>query len=258
MNIIVIPIVLSKIITYKQLSRKKQNVFLYFCAKYYTYILLVSLFLFVSFGFISMMNYLNDKQDFSITNEGYYYFVDKEELNNSLKQLLKSGFLYSNLDMIKARLMQNKWIKDLSLRKVWPENIIVSVEEHKPYAYWDKNKVLTTDGEIVTVNFKGDDKFYPNFIAPENYSKKIISQYEVYNSKLENTGHFIIQMEITSYGSLIFVLDNKVKVILGKNSSLMQWQRVIDLYMYIEKNYKAKIAYIDARYLNGIAVKWDN
>jgi len=57
-------------------------------------------------------------------------------------------------DVSRARqaLLDNSWIKSASLRKVYPDTVMVNVEEHEPAALWKINgsvKAVASDGHVI-------------------------------------------------------------------------------------------------------------
>ena len=60
-----------------------------------------------------------------------------KELQNITANALNGGFFSLNVDQLRADLLAKlPWVKSVSVRKVWPNKLLVKIVEHKPVARW--------------------------------------------------------------------------------------------------------------------------
>ena len=75
--------------------------------------------------------------------------VLEEELVDSINLELNKNFWVINLDKIQSILRNNFWIKDVSLKKEWPNKLYINIQKHIPVALWNKDFLLTSTAKIL-------------------------------------------------------------------------------------------------------------
>jgi len=75
--------------------------------------------------------------------------VNKNEVHEVLLPLVNRGFFTINIEYIRDRLLQMPWIADLYVRRVWPDQVEVTLIEKKPVARWNGETLLSEGGCIV-------------------------------------------------------------------------------------------------------------
>ncbi|MET0382951.1 MAG: FtsQ-type POTRA domain-containing protein, partial [Burkholderiaceae bacterium] len=95
---------------------------------------------------------------------------------------LKGNFFTMDLTRARGSFEQVPWVRRAVVRRVWPDRLVVSLEEHQPVALWsgDENsdKMVNTYGEVFEANV-GDveDEGLPEFEGPEGSSAQVLAMY---------------------------------------------------------------------------------
>lgn len=57
--------------------------------------------------------------------------------------------LSRSLREIQQQVLLLPWVKDASVRRVWPNQLLLKIEPHQPLAHWGEDQVLSTEGHLV-------------------------------------------------------------------------------------------------------------
>lgn len=70
---------------------------------------------------------------------------------------LKGNFFTVDLDSARQAFEQMPWVRHASVRRVWPNELAVTLEEYKPLGTWGSDQLVSVDGELFTAN-QGNSK----------------------------------------------------------------------------------------------------
>jgi len=173
-----------------------------------------------------------------------------------VSEYMKQGFF--GLDVVKAQkdLSQLPWIESVTVRRVWPERILISAQERVPLARYGEKGVLNTDGHIFYPDVASVPSRLPRFNGPQDRVKEIMQQYFVLLELLSPVGLSVSDLNLSPEGSWNVVLDNGLAIILGKSALSERMGRFVWAYPNQFQAQTHKIAYLDLRYTNGMAVGW--
>ncbi len=81
---------------------------------------------------------------------GELEFINTDDIKAKVKASVTGGYFTVDMNLIREVLLQEPWIKAVTLRRQWPAGLEVSIEERTPIAYWNKDAYLSEDGEAFT------------------------------------------------------------------------------------------------------------
>tara|TARA_B100001741_G_scaffold313294_1_gene318917 strand:- start:8766 stop:9446 length:681 start_codon:yes stop_codon:yes gene_type:complete len=136
------------------------------------------LFFLILFLFFSSLHNLNLKINFSFINISEVLFEGK---NNKINRLLKNELDFINgkniylleKDHIENKLQKYKFIKNLSLKKEYPQKIVINFEITEFVAYFEQSgaiSLINEYGEIISDSFFQTDKSIPYYVG--NFEKE--------------------------------------------------------------------------------------
>ena len=186
---------------------------------------------------------------------GEFRQLDTERLQQQLKPYLGAGFFSVNIQQIQDQVSQQEWIEEVSVRRVWPSKIVVSVIEKQAFARWDDEHLLSTRAEV----FKADSaafKALPLIHGYEGQSSELLQQFLHLEQTFATHGIQLSSLTEDSKGSLSLLLDEHLKVNFGTDETEQKIQKMLTVYPMQIKPKTEFIKYIDFRYSNGFAIAW--
>lgn len=182
--------------------------------------------------------------------------VSEQDIRKAISLHLAEGFFWLNVDLVQKDLKSLAWVENVEIKRSWPDKIIVFIQEKVPQAIWGENAILTTEGSIFTIETLDLFEKLPRFKGPIERAKEIQQQYLSLLELLGPVGLSIQALELSTTGVLRVMLDNGIAIILGKTAISERMARFVLAYQTSLQKHSQRIAYVDLRYTNGMAIGW--
>jgi cell division protein FtsQ len=171
-----------------------------------------------------------------------------------LKRVLALKGSFFNLDLagVSAELRTVPWVRSVTIRRVWPDQLEVNVEEHHALARWGDSELINTKGERFTADFVG---VLPYFEGPKGSETLMQGEYQQFHNQLKHISLSITDLEFTERGSWRLIADNGLELELGKDDVHGRLARFIEIYPQLIHNAALSGAVADLRYSHGFALR---
>lgn len=178
---------------------------------------------------------------------------------------LPGGFFQTDLARAREVFEAVPWVRRAVVRRVWPNELRVQLEEHKPAAYWQHqdrdDQLVNTFGEVFDANTGDVEERLPTLNAPANAapgdSRAMLDVLRRLLPVLAPLGH-IDTVHLSERGSWSVDLDTDAVIQLGRGSEdelVARAQRFVRTLPELKRRYPAPLAYADLRYGEAYAVR---
>lgn len=167
-----------------------------------------------------------------------------------------AGFMTVDLDGIRADVMQLPWVAAVSIQRRWPDQLVIAVTEQEAIARWGKDGLLNRRGEVFRPQPLGDVAQLPLLYGPDNLSRDVVDRYAEMRELLNEQQLALANLGSDERGSWSATLQNGVVLRLGTGDILKKMRSFSRVYQSELSAQIERIAYIDLRYSNGVAVGW--
>jgi cell division protein FtsQ len=176
---------------------------------------------------------------------------------------LAGNFFTMDLAHTRAAFEQVPWVRHAVVRRVWPNRLVVSLEEHQPVALWlgDENsdKMVNSHGEVFEANV-GDveDDSLPQFAGPDGTSAQVLDMYHRLQPMFANLDAEVTSLRLSGRGSWKVDLDDGASVELGRGTQdevVERTTRFIRTVPQVLHKFRAPLESADLRHAEGYAVK---
>ncbi|VAW58819.1 Cell division protein FtsQ [hydrothermal vent metagenome] len=191
----------------------------------------------------------------SIQIEGEFKFLDKTRLQAQVLPVANGGFFTLDLSLIRSRLVEMSWVEDVSVRRQWPDRLLVRVIEKQPVVYWGEKRVMSSKGEL----FEPESRLkieLPRLLGPQGQHKLMLAELARMQAWLLESGFHIQQMQQDARRSWVLRMTTGLELRLGRKQLHERLHRFVSIYKTHLKNEKREIKHVDMRYTNGFAVAW--
>ncbi len=182
--------------------------------------------------------------------------VDHQALQNSLYPFVTHGFFGVEVEAIKDKLMQVSWVADVNVRRVWPDQVLVTITEKNPVAHWNSASLLSSNGEIFIPVEASVIEELPHFYGPEGKQIFMMEYYKKINSALMPLHIKIARLELTPTHLWNITLNNGIKLTVTHKDFLTRFSHFVKVYPKVVGDRVSDIDYVDLRYPNGLAIRW--
>ncbi len=188
--------------------------------------------------------------------EGHLNYVSSQAVLDRIAPFRQATFFSVDLVGIRDELEGMSWIAKAEVRRVWPDQLVVRLEEQLPIARWGDEALLNNQGEAFAPSEVSHYEHLPQLAGPQQAQEKVMQQYHVLNQMLRPLGFSIARLELRERGSWYVTTTQGIELLLGRDHLLAKMRRFNAIYERALKEQNANIARIDLRYANGLAVAW--
>ena len=149
--------------------------------------------------------------------KGQYDSIDSEQINLIANKYLIGNFFTINLKSTQNAFKKLPWIRDVSVRRKWPDKLLITIEEHNVLARWGNLGLVNNFGEIFNAAFQDD---LPVFNGDEKFVTDITKKYYKINKILSKELIQVGTISLSNRLSWEIVTDNQLKIILGQDNVL--------------------------------------
>lgn len=178
--------------------------------------------------------------------------VTREQVEAIVANEMKGTFFTLNLAQVHRAFERLPWVREVKLRRHWPDRLEVSVTEHVPLARWGKTALVNTHGEVFEGNYDGK---LPTFVGPAGTAKEIAIQYDFFRRNLAAIGATPVLVQVTPRRAWQVRLEGGPTLELGRENVEARLARYIQVHEHTVGALKRRIDYVDLRYANGFAVR---
>ncbi|MCL2829700.1 MAG: cell division protein FtsQ/DivIB [Betaproteobacteria bacterium] len=208
--------------------------------------------------------------DVVVTNE--LQAVKRAELEEVVQQIPQHAYFDVSPESLRRSLEKLPWVRRADVRRYWPGQLLVTIEEQEAVAVWGEREEKATAGEE-WVNSYGEVFSAPpvaemqkNLAAlpvlsgPPGHAAEVLQRYGEFLPQLRSIGRTPVRVALSSRLAWQVRLDDGMRINLGREQQQSQLaQRLTRFVTYYptiaEANQAAKVAIVDMRYPNGFALR---
>lgn len=154
---------------------------------------------------------------------------------------LKGNFFTINLKAGRQAFEAVPWVRSAVVRRIWPNLLSVTLEEHHAAAYWegkvdgasadseaiDESLLVNTHGEVFQANL-GDveDEVLPVLSGPRGAASHMLTQWQRFSKTMTPMHESIERLDLSGRGSWRMTLEKGAQIELGRGSDDEVLQRL--------------------------------
>ncbi|WPC74625.1 cell division protein FtsQ/DivIB [Vibrio porteresiae] len=215
--------------------------------------------LLIGFLMYSTVSWMWDEQRLPLSKivlEGDLKYVTPQDVQKAFAKLDHIGtFMSQDINALQVSVESIPWVAHASIRKQWPDTIKVFLTEHHIAAFWNGNALLDTEGNVFSGDISLVDEDYVKLYGPDGSASEVLKVWRKYNPQFQQLGLTISSLLLNERRAWQIILDNGIRLELGKESLDERIERFFLLYKKLGDDAE-RISYIDLRYDTGAAVGW--
>ncbi|WP_256080678.1 cell division protein FtsQ/DivIB [Massilia sp. YIM B04103] len=181
-------------------------------------------------------------------------------LRNGTQGRIRGNFFTANLETVRQVFEAVPWVRRATVRREWPDQLIVALEEHEALGTWGEDgRLLSTKGDVFTANLAEaeEDHELPGFSGPDGSEKEVLARYAELRKWFEPIKLAPESVALSSRYAWTVKLDNGMSVALGREQHHSMLKERVDRLVGIWPQLASRvqnIETIDLRYQNGLAL----
>lgn len=186
--------------------------------------------------------------------QGELHHHSSEMLQRTIGDRLKGGILTADLEDLKAAADELPWVGEASIRRIWPDQLQVRVDEHKPIGRWNAQDLVTAEGVVFRPSDGEVPAGLPSFEGGDPQAPEVVARYLKWRDDLMLVGHLIQTLALDARGAWSLDLVSGVRLELGTEHVEERLKRFLANAAQLEAAGQPLI--VDLRYSNGFSVTW--
>lgn len=197
-----------------------------------------------------------DRQFMHVEVQGALKGESRNALERHASRWLGESFFTTDLADIKRSLEQRPWVESAAVKRAWPDGLVVEIREHRPLAYWNDTQLISRTGEVFTPPNREVAGKLPRLRGPEGRAREVIDTGRMMADSLDARGIGFAGIALEERGAWTLTLANGIEVALGRDQVEQRFERFLTVYGEQLASRADQVERIDARYTNGVAVRW--
>jgi len=187
---------------------------------------------------------------------GEFHLVTDQQVRDTVLPSVGKGYFAVNLEQVRQNIAGLPWVKQVDVRKRWPDRLEVTVTEYKPLARWGEKKLLAENGEIFAIPKNATFKL-PLFEGQEANASEMMSFYSYAKPLFLTMGLQVQSIRMSARGSWSLTLSDGLEIEVGRGEPQQRLARFARLMPQIKNDEpNRQLQRADLRYTNGFALSW--
>lgn len=192
----------------------------------------------------------------TISVEGDLQYIDRDSVQQIIAPYMDESLVTIDLEQLRADLLDMPWVAGATVTRIWPDRLVIGLDEHLPIARWGDSALLNNAGR--TFSPERIDRFQglPLLNGPERAKRRVMQTYQQFNRLLRPYGHEVARLEMRDRGSWFLTTRSGIEMLLGRDDVVEKMQRFLTIDKLMLADRRELMARVDLRYSNGMAVAW--
>jgi cell division protein FtsQ len=182
--------------------------------------------------------------------------VDAQRVRETVLPYAGRGFFAVRLGEAQDAVSALPWVEHAEVRKRWPDVIEVRVVEHRPFARWGDDRLLSEQGRLFPGAGIELPKALPWLQGPDSRVAEVVALYNEARAMFVPVGYDVRALRLDSRGSWTLTLTSGTDVVIGSQEARLRLSRFARLMPQLLALETLPMRRADLRYTNGFAIDW--
>ena len=191
----------------------------------------------------------------SVRITGEFVQVSREDIEHKVAPLLVPGLLRIDLNAIRRAALELAWVRDVRIRRVWPDGLEIAVVERVAFARWEGGGFIERDG----THFRPEDDAQPDSLpvlgGPEGAQQLVLDLHSALERVLAPLGAPLDGTRLTRRGVLRTSLRDGPELVMRPDAIQQEIETYAKALANVTSGRLGGIERVDFRYASGFAVR---
>jgi len=184
--------------------------------------------------------------------------VNAAHLEAVVRDELSGTFFTMNLERARASFARVPWVRRVSLRRMWPQRLEVTIDEHVALARWNDAALVDVDGDVFVADY---DAELPQFEGADGSAREVAARYREWGDALAPLSMSVDRLRLSARGGWTVTAkgaEGPLTMELGRDDAPARLARFIGAYdrtLGVLARNGTRIEQVDLRYRNGFAAR---
>jgi cell division protein FtsQ len=220
------------------------------------WLLLVVAFFVLAVGVYALYSLMTDAHVAKLDVVGTRSSDEAAKVMQYVAPVIKENYFTSDLELIRDKTLELSWVDRVVVSRAWPNAIRVRVMPRQPIARWGTGRLLSDNGVVFSEVGAKNYQHLPLLHGPIHQSEMMMRRYNEINQLFLPVNLRLKELYLTDRMTWFMQFDSGLRVIVDQDQTMSKLQRLSHLAKTDFKPIWGKVASIDLRYRNGLAIQW--
>lgn len=191
-----------------------------------------------------------------ITVRGTLRHTAAGQIERAMRGRISGNFFSVNLVALRRSIEQLPWVRQVIVRRVWPDGLEVAIKERVALANWGDDALVDIYGERFEAHA---DAALPTFVGPAGTEAEVTRRYRQFAALLAPIGDPLVRVVLTPRFAWRLRLRSGLRMMLGRDAGELPVEKRLARFVAAYPQTLAKMPqrheYVDLRYPNGFALR---
>lgn len=199
------------------------------------------------------------RQVLSVRVAGEFQHVARDALEASVRRRLDAGgFFAVDVDGLRRAALADPWVREATVRRVWPDSIHIAVLERVAVARWNDDALIESDASLFRPGQGAADHTLAQLEGPPDSHPRVLDNYKRLATGLGTLAGGVQRVSLSARGQWEIAFGNGLTLVPPTPldvAALAEFARTLPRLLGERFQYAERI---DLRYANGFAVRWND
>jgi cell division protein FtsQ len=189
--------------------------------------------------------------------EGTFQHLEPVDVRRALLPLvIDAGYFSVVLPAARDAVEALPWVESASVQRIWPDTLVVRIDEQQPIVRWGNDSLLNARGERFSP--KNTDAFQalPLLHGRDGQEKELVSMLNKIMPEFSDKGLTVAALTVSERRAWTVRLTDGLLIKMGRQRPWKALDRFLRAIHLLKKAHIRAIESVDLRYPNGFAVSW--
>ena len=192
----------------------------------------------------------------SVRVGGELRYTPRVALESAVSAHATSSLYRVDVASVREAALTQAWVKDASVRRVWPDSLHIAVVEREPVARWGQSGLVEADASVFYPPALEVFADLPVLEGPEGTESEVLRRYGEIAPLLSSVSRRVVLLSLDERRAWRIELDNGIQLVLGQNQNNAALRRFVRVFYAVLQAQPSQLERVDLRYTNGFAVLW--
>ena len=187
--------------------------------------------------------------------DGEMEHLRRDQLEAVVALAVWGNYFTVDIDAVRKAAASLPWVASATVRRVWPDALVIRVQERTPFARWGDAALVNGRGEIFRPSSLEGMEELPLLEGPDGQGEAVVARYRELEPAFAELGWTLRQLRLDDRGGWHLRLGEGPEIALGKESVETRLARALHVLRVLGPD-AGRLMRIDARYTSGLAVRW--
>jgi cell division protein FtsQ len=178
------------------------------------------------------------------------------DIEAAARTRVTGNFFSVDLEQVRGAFERFPWVRRVDVRRVWPDALLVTLEEHVALARWGDEALVNSQGERFAAS---TDEPLPSFSGPPGTEAELARRYRGFVALLAPLDAPLVHVTLTPRRAWQLRLETGLRVVLGRDLPgdpvEARLARFVAAFPQTVARAQGRHEYVDLRYPNGFALR---